>query len=107
MMVIDLIAQRLKILGHPMRINLIEQLHEAPAVVHELVALVGGTQQNISEHLLILHQAGIVSRERHGRGVSYRLVDPHVVEVLDRAGESVAYHLGELARLIDADKPDQ
>ena len=103
MPVIDLVAQRLSILGHPVRINLIEQLRTDPAAVHELVASVGGTQQNISEHLRILRQAGIVARERQGRTVRYRLVDPHVVTVLERARESVAYYLGELAHLIETD----
>jgi DNA-binding transcriptional ArsR family regulator len=99
--VTDLVAQHLKVLGHPMRIKLIEQLQIGPAAVYQLVATVGGTQQNISEHLLILYQAGIVSRNKHGRSVRYHLVDPHVVQAVDRARESVAHRLNELARLIE------
>jgi DNA-binding transcriptional ArsR family regulator len=95
-----LTAQRLKVLGHPLRINLIERLCHSPATVNELVEAVGGTQQNISEHLLTLHQVGIVAREKDGRNVRYRLVDPHVIELLDKAREGVTHHLGELARLI-------
>jgi DNA-binding transcriptional ArsR family regulator len=105
--VIDIIAQRLRILGHPVRINLIDQLRHDPAVVNELVAAVGGSQQNISEHLLILHQAGIVAREKQGRTVQYRLADPYVIRVLESARESAAYHLGELARLIETDTRSQ
>jgi DNA-binding transcriptional ArsR family regulator len=92
---------------HPARINLIEQLQGGPSAVHALVAAVGGTQQNISEHLLILHQAGIVAREKHGRTVHYRLVDSHVVKVLEKANDSLSYHLAELGRLAQPDKAAQ
>jgi DNA-binding transcriptional ArsR family regulator len=101
--IIDLLAQRLRILGHPVRISLIQQLRCKPAAVHELVTAVGGTQQNISEHLLILNRAGIIAREKRGRVVEYRLIDPHVIPLLERARESVSHHVGELAGLIDSD----
>jgi DNA-binding transcriptional ArsR family regulator len=68
-----------------------------------LVAAVGGTQPNISEHLLILNRAGIIAREKHGRIVQYRLVDPHVIPLLEKARESVSRQVAELADLIDSD----
>jgi DNA-binding transcriptional ArsR family regulator len=105
--VVDLVAQRLRILGHPVRISLIQQLRRDPAVVQELVAAVGGTQQNISEHLLILNRAGIIAREKHGRHVQYRLVDPYVIPLLETARESVSRHVDELASLIGSDPPSR
>ncbi len=61
---IELVAQRFRVLGEPMRIKLLDQLREGEATVGELQQALGATQQNISKHLGILHSAGMVSRTK-------------------------------------------
>jgi hypothetical protein len=48
---VELLADRLRILGQPLRIRLLNRLHESPATVQELVNAVGGVQQDVSQHL--------------------------------------------------------
>src|SRR6266567_4497673 len=86
---IELVAQRLRVLGQPLRIRLIDNLREGAATVQQLVCAVDGVQQNVSQHLAILHQAGIVSRRKDGTHVWYELVDPHVPQLLDEARASL------------------
>ena len=96
----DLIAHRLRVLGQPLRIKLIDSLREGPASVRELTDSVGGVQQNISQHLAILHQSGIIARRKEGTRVLYELVDPYVLPLLEQAQASQTHHLEALSRLI-------
>jgi DNA-binding transcriptional ArsR family regulator len=99
----DLIAHRLRVLGQPLRIKLIDRLRQGAASVRELTDTVGGVQQNISQHLAILHQAGIVARRKEGTRVLYELIDPHVPPLLEQAQASLTHHLEALSRLIDTE----
>jgi DNA-binding transcriptional ArsR family regulator len=97
---IELVAYRLRILGQPLRLKLIDSLRDGAATVQQLVCAVDGVQQNVSQHLAILHQAGIVSRRKDGIRVWYELVDPHVLQLLEEARASLARQVGELSRLV-------
>ncbi len=66
---VELIAQRFRVLGEPMRIKLLDRLREAPATVGQLTVELGSSQQNVSKHLAVLHAAGVVSREKDGTSV--------------------------------------
>jgi DNA-binding transcriptional ArsR family regulator len=99
---IDLLAERLRILGQPMRLKLLIRLSEAPATVQELVDAVQAVQQNVSQHLAILHQAGIVARTKQGTRVRYELHDPHIGVLLTEARASLTRQAGEFARLVSS-----
>ncbi|HET9718554.1 MAG TPA: metalloregulator ArsR/SmtB family transcription factor, partial [Solirubrobacteraceae bacterium] len=75
---IDLVAQRFRVLGEPMRIKLLDQLREGQATVGELQEALGASQQNVSKHLGILHGAGMVNRSKRGTSVVYEIGDPTV-----------------------------
>jgi DNA-binding transcriptional ArsR family regulator len=100
---VELLAERLRILGQPLRIRLVNRLHQSPATVQELVDAVGGVQQNVSQHLKILHHAGIVARAKQGTHVRYELNDPHVLALLEEAYASLSRQVDELTRVIDRD----
>src|SRR5437764_638845 len=72
---VELIAERFRVLGEPTRIKLLDRLREGEASVLQLTELVGTTQQNVSKHLGLLQRAGIVARRRRGSYTYYRIVD--------------------------------
>lgn len=80
---VELIAQRFRVIGDPMRIRLLDRLRDGSATVGELVAAVGASQQNVSKHLGVLHQAGIVSRSKEGTAVRYAISDASVFDVCE------------------------
>ena len=55
---IELVAQRFRVLGEPMRIKLLDRLREGDATVGELQQALAASQQNVSKHLGILHAEG-------------------------------------------------
>jgi DNA-binding transcriptional ArsR family regulator len=97
---IELVAQRFRVLGEPMRIKLLDSLREGPATVGELQAALGGSQQNVSKHLGILYAAGMVSRTKLGNHARYTISDPSVFDLCDQVCGGVRRQLGELEAIL-------
>jgi DNA-binding transcriptional ArsR family regulator len=95
----DLIANRLRVIGQPVRIRLLARLREGPASVCELTETISAVQQNVSQHLAILHQAGIVAREKRGTHVYYELADMYAITALEAATAGLAKQSSEIATL--------
>lgn len=71
-------ALRLKALGHPDRLRIIEVLTQRPTTVGDAAARVGLPLGTVSRHLITLHAAGVVKRSHHGNHVLYALADRDV-----------------------------
>jgi DNA-binding transcriptional ArsR family regulator len=93
---IELIAQRFRVLAEPMRIKLLDQLRGGDATVSELQEALGATQQNVSKHLGILHGAGMVTRTKDGNHVRYSIADEGVFELCEQVCGGVRRQLDEL-----------
>ena len=99
---IELVAQRFRVLGEPMRIKLLDRLREGDASVGELQEAVGASQQNVSKHLVILHAAGMVSRAKQGNRTVYAISDPGVFELCEQVCGGVRRQLQELDAILAA-----
>jgi DNA-binding transcriptional ArsR family regulator len=97
---VDLIAQRFRVLGEPMRIKLLDRLRDGDATVGELQAALGASQQNISKHLGILHNAGMVIRTKDGTHARYSIADEGVFELCEQVCGGVRRQLDELDTLL-------
>ena len=98
--VIDLVAQRFRALGEPLRIRLLEHLMDGEASVQELVTATGAGQQNVSKHLGVLLHAGIVGRRKQGTFVYYRIVDEVVFDLCGQVCTSIERQHRELGELL-------
>lgn len=97
---VELVARRFRVLGEPMRIRLLDCLRDADATVSELQEALGASQQNVSKHLGILHDAGMVSRSKRGNTVRYAISDPQVYELCDLVCGTVARQVRELESIL-------
>jgi len=97
---VELVAQRFRVLSEPMRIRLLDRLRESPATVSELQAATGAGQQNVSKHLGVLLAAGIVSRAKEGNFARYAIADPIVFDLCDLVCGRLRGQLDELATLL-------
>ncbi len=66
----------------PSRLRILECLRGGPLTVAAIVEVTGLSQSNVSNHLACLHDCGLVTRERQGRHVLYRLSDDRVGQLL-------------------------
>jgi DNA-binding transcriptional ArsR family regulator len=99
--VVQLIARRFRVIGEPVRIRLLERLREGEATVQELVAVTGGTQQNVSKHLGVLLHAGIVGRRKEGTSVYYRITDSSVFDLCELVCGSLERQYSELGQMFE------
>jgi DNA-binding transcriptional ArsR family regulator len=97
---IELIAQRFRVLGEPMRIRILDRLRTAPATVQELADAVGTSQQNVSKHLGLLAQVGIVMREKDRNFAVYSIADEGVFRMCEEVCGSLQKQVAELNALI-------
>ena len=81
-MVYKIKADFLKVLGHPIRLRLIEELKAGEKSVGYLVAKLKIGQSSISRHLLALRTAGILSSRQEKTTVYYNIADHDVFHVL-------------------------
>ncbi len=91
-------ARLLKVLADPTRLALLRRLADGEATVTELSVAVGNPPQSrVSNHLACLRWCELVTSEKVGRNVIYRLADPRVLPLLDLACEVAAPHAAYLA----------
>lgn len=94
----ELVAARLRVLGQPVRVRLIDQLERSGEIhVQALADELATTQQNTSKHLVALWRTGVVSRRQDGRLTLYALADPEAFAVIERVATGIAAQLRELA----------
>jgi DNA-binding transcriptional ArsR family regulator len=97
---VELIARRFAVLAEPTRIKLLDRLRVGEASVQELTETIGSTQQNVSKHLGVLRQAGIVGRRRAGNYAYYSIVDEGVLALCEGVCGSLAEQLESLREIV-------
>ncbi len=100
---VELIAQRFRAMGEPMRIRLLDHLRDGEATVGELSEALGASQQNISKHLAVLAAAGVLGRRKDGNHVYYRIVDDGVLALCEDVCGSLQQQLRNLSMLVSLD----
>jgi DNA-binding transcriptional ArsR family regulator len=97
---VELIARRFRVLGEPMRIRLLDRLREGEATVGELSEALAASQQNVSKHLAVLSDAGVLGRRKDGNHVYYRIVDEGIFALCEQVCGSVQQQLRALNELV-------
>ncbi len=97
---VELIARRFRVIGEPMRIRLLDQLRDGEATVGQLSEALSASQQNISKHLAVLADVGILGRRKEGNHVYYRVVDEGVYALCEQVCGSVQQQLRSLNELV-------
>ncbi len=80
---LEALAARFRILGDPLRLRVLMELQGGERTVSELVEATDATQANISKHLALMTDAGVVTRRKQGLYVYYRVADPGIYSVCD------------------------
>jgi len=89
-----------KALGHPQRLELIEHLAQGRRSVEALAMKLGLPIANVSQHLQTLRRAGLLSAERNGKFVNYRLVDDSGLAAFASVRTVAERHLAEVDRIV-------
>lgn len=77
------VATRFRILGVPLRLQILNELADGERTVSALVEATGSTQPNVSKHLATLLAHRLVKREKRGNSAYYSVADPAVFELCE------------------------
>ena len=73
-------AEICKTLTNPKRIEILNTLKNEEKTVTELVAALGASKANVSQHLAVMRHKGILATRREGVNIYYRIANPKVIE---------------------------
>jgi DNA-binding transcriptional ArsR family regulator len=92
------VAAYFQALSEPTRLEILNLLRDGEHNVGELAQLTGFTSANVSRHLALLTQHGLVQRESRGTAVYYRIAEPSVYALCDLVCGSIARQLDRSAQ---------
>lgn len=80
---LEKVAGQFRLLGEPMRLKILQALCARPLAVGEIVAATGATQSNISKHLSLMSSAGVITRQKDGQFVYYKMSNPLTMKLCE------------------------
>ena len=76
-------AEICKVLSNPTRLEILNLLRDKEMSVTELIEKSKLSQSNISQHLSIMKSKGIVTSDRKGKNIYYKLTNPKIIKAFD------------------------
>ena len=96
----ELIARRFRALGDPLRVRILDLLRDQELSVTVLAMELGAGQQNVSKHLAVLTDTGMLARRKNGTHVYYRIADEGVFALCEQVCGSLQTQLATLNALV-------
>ncbi len=87
------VANRFKLLSEPMRLKILRTLCESERTVQEIVNNINASQANVSKHLALMHDNGIVNRRKEGLKCYYSIADDSIIYACYLVSKSVVENL--------------
>jgi ArsR family transcriptional regulator len=94
-------ASLFRVLGHPVRVRILELLREGERSVGTLQAELGLDSSGTSQHLSALRRIGLVESRREGTSVYYRVDDERVFDLLATGRDIIGRRLSEQQSILD------
>lgn len=91
--ILAMIADFFKVLSESSRLQIVCALKNGSKNVSQIIEITGLGQANVSKHLKLLTQAGVVTREQQGVNVVYSIANPLVFSLCDLVCNSLAEQL--------------
>lgn len=96
--VVQQLAEYFSILGEPMRLRILNLLRDGEKCVQDLVEATETSQANVSKHLKVMVQAGILSRRSEGTQAYYSVEDEVIFEMCNLVCDRLARRIEQQAR---------
>lgn len=94
-------AEMCKVFSNPTRLEILNLLRDKEMSVSELIAKTKLSQANISQHLSIMKSKGIVTSNRKGKNVYYKLSNPKIIKAFDIIREVLMDRLKKNSKIIE------
>lgn len=98
--VLNLIAMRFKVLAEPLRLRILHTLQDGEKSVTDLTEMVEASQPNVSKHLKILQDAGLLNRRQNGNTVYYSIADESIFTLCEVVCDALQERLKNQAKIL-------
>jgi len=95
-----LIAERFKVLGEPVRLRILHFIGESEKTVNEIAAGTGASQPNVSKHLKVMQESGLLKRRQEKNFNYYSVADASIFEMCDTVCNSLRDRLETQSKLL-------
>lgn len=75
-------SDALKAMAHPLRLKILCLVGQHELMVQEIVEAVGTSQSNISQHLAVMRERGLLASRKEANKVFYRIDDPRILKMI-------------------------
>jgi DNA-binding transcriptional ArsR family regulator len=96
--VVQQLAEYFSVLGEPMRLRILNLLRDGEKCVQDLVEATETSQANVSKHLKVMVQAGILTRRSEGTQAYYSVEDDLIFELCNLVCDRLAWRIEQQAR---------
>lgn len=96
--VVQQVAEYFSVLGEPMRLRILNLLRDGEKCVQDLVESTATSQANVSKHLKVMVQAGILNRRSEGTLAYYSVADELIFELCHLVCDRLAKRIEQQAR---------
>ena len=97
-------ARFFKLLMHPARLEILDELRKDEACVCHLKAKLGYRQAYISQHIMVLREAGVIQDRREGWNIFYHVTKPEIYQIMDAVSQRTETDRGARRRASGAPK---
>ena len=87
------VAEFFRAFSVPLRLKILNTLRGGERNVGELTEELASSQANISKHLAVLAQSGLIARTLRGTSAYYRIIDPRIFQLCDIVCGQIGQHL--------------
>lgn len=96
--VLQQVAEYFGVLSEPMRLRILNALKDRELCVQDLVEITSTSQANVSKHLKVMMQAGILNRRTEGTSAFYSVADDLIFELCNMVCDRLASRIEQQAR---------
>ncbi|MGF1498029.1 MAG: ArsR/SmtB family transcription factor [Elainellaceae cyanobacterium] len=96
--VVQQVAEYFSVLSEPMRLRILNLLRDGEKCVQDLVIATQTSQANVSKHLKVMLQAGILNRRTEGTSAFYSVADDLIFELCNLVCDRIATRIEEQAQ---------
>jgi ArsR family transcriptional regulator len=93
-------AEVCKTLSNAKRLEILDTLRHRELSFGDIVARLGVPKSNVSQHLALMRNAGILNSRREGVNIYYRISSPNVVKACDLMREVLLEHHSQRSRVL-------
>ena len=78
----DCTARTLKAIAHPLRLQILCELNNKELPVADIVEHTGSSQSNVSQHLILLREMGVLNARRDANKVFYSIANQQILSII-------------------------